>query len=294
MEVELEACLEVPTSGIRNYEATVPLPGSYYEEEGIYFLLALSSLRKLMVEVLDAVGYKSTSSFVTYNPAVALELRTQLDDWYRHLPGPLRFQLDSDMLLDTRRAYLRCSYYALVAVASWPFVLPLSQAPAHTPQSAHYSHHPPSLALPSYPSHESVPQPYQQQAGGYGTPTSSSAYPSGDLDLHDLATHRAAAQSCLDACRSYLMHAEEILMQKSLVSHLVVHQYFAFTMILLLNFGGVDLQAEGASMEERRQLERALRNLRYWGVVPFMGGSLSVLMRIARARGLTDLRTQNN
>lgn len=90
------------------------------------------------------------------------------------------------------------------------------------------------------------------------------------------------------------MHAEEILMQKSLVSHLVVHQYFAFTMILLLNFGGVDLQAEGASMEERRQLERALRNLRYWGVVPFMGGSLSVLMRIARARGLTDLRTQNN
>lgn len=256
----------------------------------MYYLLALASLRKVMVEVLDTVGYKSTSGFVTYNPAVALELRTQIDEWYRHLPGPLRFQLDGSMLFDTRKAYLRCSYYALMAVASWPFVLPLSQAPAHTPQDTQTPyHHRPSIGPTSHPSHESAPQSHQQHQAnshGHGTPTSNSVHPPTDTDLHDLSTHRAAAQSCLDACRLYLTHAEEILTQKSLVSHLIVRQYYAFTMILLLNFSGVDLQDGGASMEERRHLEGALRNLRYWSVVPFMGESLSVLVRIARARGL--------
>jgi len=280
----------MPTSGIRNYETLVPLPGSHYEEEGMYYLLALASLRKVMVEVLDTVGYKSTSGFVTYNPAVALELRTQIDEWYRHLPGQLRFQLDGNMLFDTRKAYLRCSYYALMAVATWPFVLPLSQPPLQTPQDAQTPyHHRSSIGPISHPPHESVPQPHQQHRAnshGHVTSPSNPAHPPTDTDLHDQTTHRAAAQSCLDACRLYLTHAEEILTQKSLVSHLIVRQYYAFTMILLLNFSGVDLQDGGASMEERRHLEGALRNLRYWSVVPFMEESLSVLVRIARAKGL--------
>lgn len=51
---ELEVCLELPSSGIRAYE--VPLPTTEYEEEGLYYLLAVASLRKLMMEVVDTVG----------------------------------------------------------------------------------------------------------------------------------------------------------------------------------------------------------------------------------------------
>ena len=55
---ELEICLELPPSGLRMYEAAVALPTSHYDEEGMYYLLALSSLRKLMVEVVNAVWTK--------------------------------------------------------------------------------------------------------------------------------------------------------------------------------------------------------------------------------------------
>jgi hypothetical protein len=36
----------------------VTLPSSHYEEEGMYYLLALTSLRKLMVEVVPSVSTK--------------------------------------------------------------------------------------------------------------------------------------------------------------------------------------------------------------------------------------------
>ena len=55
---ELEICLELPTSGLKNYDTVVTLPSSHYEEEGMYYLLALTTLRKLMVEVVPSVGAK--------------------------------------------------------------------------------------------------------------------------------------------------------------------------------------------------------------------------------------------
>lgn len=87
----------------------------------MYYLLALSSLRKLMVEVVQAVGLKG-STVATYAPVVVMELRNQIDDWYRHLPSSLRFPADHSLLFDKRRAYLRCQYHALIAVVFWPFV----------------------------------------------------------------------------------------------------------------------------------------------------------------------------
>ena len=51
-----------------------------------------------------------------------MELRNQIDDWYRHLPSSLRFPSDHSILFDKRRAYLRCQYHALIAVVFWPFV----------------------------------------------------------------------------------------------------------------------------------------------------------------------------
>lgn len=295
LETELEACLEVPTSGIRLYESQVPLPISDYEEEGMYFLLALSSLRKVMVEVLDTVGYKSADGAVTYNPSVAHELRTQIDEWCKRLPQPIRFQMDGHMLFDTRRAYLRCCYFALTAVASWPFVIPLAR-PAFTERQ----HRPstdlgkpirrPSLEVSNMPPPLSTGAtshaPQETLSGHHNAVTpSSTGIDTIDHTSHHDPAHRHAAETCLTACRTYLNYAEEILTSKSLVSHLVVRQYFAFTMILILNFPGVDLQ-DAKSLEERKLLERAIRNLQYWDVVPFMRDSLQVMFRIARDRGL--------
>lgn len=297
LENELEACLEVPSSGIRQYESQVPLPISDYEEEGMYFILALSSLRKVMVEVLDTVGYKSADGAVTYNPSVALELRTQIDEWCKHLPQPIRFQMDGHMLFDTRRAYLRCSYYALTAVASWPFVIPLTRPafverqhrssldlgqPNRRPSFEIGAMPPPHPGPTSHPSQDTVPT--LQSNGVSQNQAAAPGVDAIDHIQHDPA-HRRAADTCLTACRTYLNYAEEILTSKSLVSHLVVRQYFAFSMILILNFPGVDLQ-DATSLEERRLLERAIRNLQYWDVVPFMRDSLRVMNRIAGDRGL--------
>jgi hypothetical protein len=176
LENELEVCLEVPPSGIRSYETLVPLPTSHYDEEGLYYLLALSSLRKLMMEVVDTVGLNSPSATV-YAPVVALELRSQIDDWHHHLPSSLRFPLDQSFLFDTRKAYLRCAYHALIAVVTWPFVLRCKNV------------------LYEVESRNS------------------------DEEAERIAK---SANDCLKACRDYLEAGEEILTQRSLVSHLVV------------------------------------------------------------------------
>ncbi|KAF9889983.1 hypothetical protein FE257_006663 [Aspergillus nanangensis] len=130
LEHELEVCLELPPSGLRGYDTIVPLPTSGYEEDGLYYLLAVASLRKLMMEVVDTVGLNSKSA-VQYAPLVALELRNQIEDWYQHLPASLRFPKGHFYLFDARRAHLRCQYYALIAVVTWPFVLKCNNLPCH-------------------------------------------------------------------------------------------------------------------------------------------------------------------
>jgi hypothetical protein len=74
------------------------------------------------MEVVDTVGLTSSTT-ATNAPVVALELRSQIDDWYHHLPSSLRLSLDQSFLFDTHKAYLRCAYHALIAVVTWPFDL---------------------------------------------------------------------------------------------------------------------------------------------------------------------------
>lgn len=52
-----------------------------------------------------------------------IELRKQVEDWKNHLPNFLRFPITQSRLFDSRRAHLRCQYYALIAVVTWPFVI---------------------------------------------------------------------------------------------------------------------------------------------------------------------------
>ena len=241
LENELEVCLELPPSGIREFEASVPLPTGQFEEEGLYYLLALSSLRKLMMEVVDTVGLKASAA-VRYAPVVALELRDQIDDWYNHLPHSLRFPVGQSYLFDTRKAYLRCAYHALVAVVTWPFVLECENVLCKV----------------------------------------------GPLEINEEAQRTIeSASECLKTSREYLEAAEEILMQKSLVSHLVVRAYFALTMILLLNFPATGGKGDARSDDETEHLlRRAVANLAYWEEVPFMHAPMTEMRRIVQLKGL--------
>ncbi|KAH6680158.1 hypothetical protein B0J14DRAFT_633752 [Halenospora varia] len=121
VENELEVCLELPSSGIRTFQETLPLPTSPVEEEGMYFFLALISLRKLLAEVIETIGFKAGHAL--YVPIVAVELRNQILSWHEHLPITLQFPLDASPLFDLRRAHLRGQLFCLLSVIYWPFVL---------------------------------------------------------------------------------------------------------------------------------------------------------------------------
>lgn len=118
---EIETVLKMHPVGLRQFHEVVPLPLSENEEEWYYFFFAQASLRKLLTETLDVVGYRVGR--VIYAPVVADELRHQAKGWYEHLPPPVRFPLNASPLFDLRKAFLRLQYAALHTVMFWPAVL---------------------------------------------------------------------------------------------------------------------------------------------------------------------------
>jgi len=103
----------------------VPLPLPETEEEGFYYFFAQATLRKLLTETLDVVGYRVGQ--VIYAPLVADELRKQAEEWYEHLPPPVRFPITVTPLFDLRKTFLRVQFVALHAVIYWPSVLKVIQ-----------------------------------------------------------------------------------------------------------------------------------------------------------------------
>lgn len=99
----------------------MPLPLPDTEEEGFYYFFAQATVRKLLTEIQDVVGYRIGQ--VVYAPLVAAELRKQAEQWYDHLPPPVKFPLTASPLFDLRKSYLRMQYMALHAVVYWPSVL---------------------------------------------------------------------------------------------------------------------------------------------------------------------------
>jgi hypothetical protein len=127
---ELEAVLKIHPIGLRQFHEVVPLPLTDYDDEGYYFFFAQASLRKLLTETLDVVGYRVGQ--VIYAPVVAAELCKQVDEWYAHLPPHVRFPLNTSPVFDIRKAMLRNQYLALHAVIFWPSVLQVLESGANT------------------------------------------------------------------------------------------------------------------------------------------------------------------
>jgi hypothetical protein len=142
---ELEAVLKLHPIGLRQFHEVVPLPLTDADDEGYYYFFAQASLRKILTETLDVVGYRVGQ--VIYAPLVAQELCKQVDDWCmllpradisltdmhytdKHLPSHVRFPVTTVPIFDLRKAFLRLQYLALHAVIFWPSVLQLLESSA--------------------------------------------------------------------------------------------------------------------------------------------------------------------
>ena len=120
---ELEAVLKMHPIGLRQFHEAVPLPLAESDDDGHLFFFAQASLRKILTEVLDVVGYRVGQ--IIYAPVVAAELNSQVGEWYEHLPSGVRFPLTTTPLFDLRRAFLRLQYLTMHSVINWPSVLQL-------------------------------------------------------------------------------------------------------------------------------------------------------------------------
>lgn len=112
--------------GHRTFREIVPLPRFEVEDTGFYYFLAQISLRKILQDVLDVVGYHEGK--VVYAPVVTSELLKQAREWYVHLPPAISFPLDSSPVFDARKSFLRAQYMSMYVVLEWASVLRVFEA----------------------------------------------------------------------------------------------------------------------------------------------------------------------
>ncbi|KAF2835678.1 C6 zinc finger domain-containing protein [Patellaria atrata CBS 101060] len=131
-ESDLLAELDLPHSGIVQFEETVGLPGGF-EEEGeeivgrdeLWYFLAEIALRRLLNRVSHLIYTKETamtSTTATLEPLVA-ELDFQLTQWYEGLPQPVQFPHSRVPLSNPVQTVLRLRYFACRTIIFRPYIL---------------------------------------------------------------------------------------------------------------------------------------------------------------------------
>lgn len=130
-ESDLLAELDLPHSGIVQFEETVDLPGGFEEEDGeepvgrdeLWYFLAEIALRRLLNRVSHLIYQKgSTMSVGSLEPVVA-ELDYQLTQWYESLPGPVQFPHTRGPLSNPVQTVLRLRYFACRTIIFRPYIL---------------------------------------------------------------------------------------------------------------------------------------------------------------------------
>jgi hypothetical protein len=143
-ESDLLAELDLPHSGIVQFEESVGLPGGFVgfqqydhmedSEDGMdrngivgrdelwYFLVEIA-LRRLLNRVSQLIyGKDSVATMSALEPVVA-ELDFQLGQWYESLPAALQFPYTRDLLADPVQTVLRLRYFACKTIIFRPYVL---------------------------------------------------------------------------------------------------------------------------------------------------------------------------
>ncbi|KAH8765278.1 hypothetical protein BGZ57DRAFT_765665 [Hyaloscypha finlandica] len=129
-ESDLLAELDLPHSGIVQYEESVGLPGGFEPEDeesvgrdDLWYFLAEIALRRLLNRVSQLIYSKdSMASTQSLEPVVA-ELDYQLTQWYDSLPLPLQFPYSRSMLNDPVQTVLRLRYFACKTIIYRPYIL---------------------------------------------------------------------------------------------------------------------------------------------------------------------------
>jgi hypothetical protein len=152
-ESDLLAELDLPHSGIVNFEEIVDLPGGFEEEDDdedegmnddneekdrqhssrlpeeytgrdeLWYFLAEIALRRLLNRVSHLIYQKdSTHTLSSLGPIVS-ELDFQLSQWYESLPQPVQFPLTTPPLSNSVQTVLRLRYNACRTIIYRPYIL---------------------------------------------------------------------------------------------------------------------------------------------------------------------------
>ncbi|KAJ5788105.1 hypothetical protein N7457_003095 [Penicillium paradoxum] len=140
-ESDLLAELDLPHSGIVNFEELVDLPGGFEEEEDeeagdeerrapmslpqcqIWYFLAEIALRRLLNRVSHIIYQKDTTHTLASLGPIVSELDFQLSQWYDSLPRPVQFPLTQAPLSNPAQTVLRLRYNACRTIIYRPYIL---------------------------------------------------------------------------------------------------------------------------------------------------------------------------
>ncbi|KAL3473647.1 hypothetical protein BJX99DRAFT_194233 [Aspergillus californicus] len=148
-ESDMLAELDLPHSGIVNFEELVDLPGGFDEDDDdededdedqgdednrdklarpvgrdeLWYFLAEIALRRLLNRVSHMIYQKdSTLTIASLGPIVS-ELDFQLSQWYEGLPQPVRFPLSHPPISNSVQTVLRLRYFACRTIIYRPYIL---------------------------------------------------------------------------------------------------------------------------------------------------------------------------
>ncbi|CCD56507.1 similar to transcription factor Cys6 [Botrytis cinerea T4] len=129
-ESDLLAELDLPHSGIVQYEEIVGLPGGFEQEDEdgvgrdeLWYFLAEIALRRLLNRVSQLIYSKDSMASTSSLEPVVAELDFQLSQWYESLPLPLQFSYTRTPLPDPVQTVLRLRYFACRTIIFRPYIL---------------------------------------------------------------------------------------------------------------------------------------------------------------------------
>jgi hypothetical protein len=130
-ESDLLAELDLPHSGIVQFEEVVGLPGGFEEEvdeesvgrDDLWYFLAEIALRRLLNRVSQLIYSKDSMASTSSLEPVVAELDYQLTQWYESLPLPLQFPYSRTPLQDPVQTVLRLRYFACRTIIFRPYIL---------------------------------------------------------------------------------------------------------------------------------------------------------------------------
>ena len=149
IESDLLAELDLPHSGIVQFEESMRLPRSFpydattspgHEPPGndeLWYFLAEIALRRLLNRVshlIYAAKRQTSFSISSLEPVVA-ELDFQLTQWYENLPGPVKFPRERLPAQNQVQTVLRLRYFACRTIIFRPYILAVlaDESVAHEP-----------------------------------------------------------------------------------------------------------------------------------------------------------------